>query len=160
MKKSACFTGHRELSGDINDLKNRLYNIIERGINNLGLTDFYAGGAIGWDTLAALTVLQLKKIYPHIRLHLILPCSNKEQTTKWNEEQRKEFYSILSSADTVEYVSQKYYNGCMKDRNARLVDNTNTLCLCYFNPKKSSSGTEQTIRMAQAKHIMIVNFFK
>lgn len=42
MKKSACFTGHRELSGDINDLKNRLYNIIERGINNLGLTDFYA----------------------------------------------------------------------------------------------------------------------
>ena len=38
---------------------------------------FYgAGGALGFDTLAAQTVLDMKKEYPQLRLILVLPCED------------------------------------------------------------------------------------
>lgn len=155
--KSACFTGHRNISGDIINLKQTLYNTLEKYITNYGLTDFYAGGALGWDTLAALTVIKLRSIYPHIRLHLILPCSNEEQTAKWSDKDKWIFYRILSSADHIEYTSQYYYKGCMKARNARLVECAD-ICFCYWNTNNFHSGTAQTVNMARKKHIDIINF--
>ncbi len=156
--KSACFTGHRKIKEDTAVLEKRLYNVLENYIKNQGLTDFYAGGAVGWDTISAITVLKLKKVYPCIRLHLILPCSNEEQTKKWTAEQQSVFYNILSLADSAEYMSQHYCNGCMKTRNARLVEYADC-CFCYFNPDNNYSGTAQTINMAKKKHIDIINLF-
>lgn len=156
--KSACFTGHRNISRDITGLKRMLYDTLENYIKNYRLTDFYAGGAVGWDTLSAITVLKLKKIYPDIRLHLILPCSNEEQTKKWTTQQQSIFYNILALADSAEYTSQHYYNGCMKIRNARLVEYAD-ICFCYFKPDNKYSGTAQTVNMAKEKHIDIINFF-
>ena len=40
---------------------------------NSGYLYFGAGGALGFDTLAAQTVLDLKKDYPQIKLILVLP---------------------------------------------------------------------------------------
>ena len=157
--KSACFTGHRVLTGNITDLEKRLYRFIEQGIINLGLTDFYVGGSIGWDTLAAQTVLRLREVYP-VKLHLVLPCSNEEQTAKWTAEQKAEFYRILGLADDIEYTAQHYYNGCMKVRNARLVEKADTRCYCFWEPGNEKSGTYQTIRMAREKGIMVVNFWR
>ncbi len=82
MRKSACFTGHRSFTGDTTNLEARLYDILERAINKESVKDFYVGGAVGWDELAAQTVLKLREIYPQIELHLILPCSNEEQSAK------------------------------------------------------------------------------
>lgn len=76
--------------------------------------NFYADGCYGFDALASLTVLSLKEKYPQIKLHLILPCSNAEQTNTLSAEQASEFQQILSCADSVEYTSKKYYNGGMK----------------------------------------------
>ena len=157
--KSACFTGHRNFTGDITNLDARLYDILERAIIKMNVADFYAGGAVGWDELAARTVLKLREVYPQIELHLILPCSNEEQTAKWTEEQKTEFYRILNLADSVEYTSERYYNGCMKVRNARLVELAD-FCFCFWDTNRQRSGTAQTVRMAQRKKIMIVNFFK
>ena len=157
--KSACFTGHRTLSGDIINLKETIYNALEYYIKYHGLTDFYAGGAVGWDTLAALTVIKLRKVYPHIRLHLILPCSNEEQTAKWSFKDKDIFYTILSEADNIEYTSTYYYNGCMKARNTRLVECAD-ICFCYWNTKNFHSGTAQTVNMARRKHIDIINFMR
>lgn len=159
MEKSACFTGHRKLTGDIPDLENRLYGFIKQGIIHLGLTDFYVGGAFGWDTLAAKTVLRLQEVYP-VRLHLVLTCSNEEQTAKWTAEQRAEFYRILGLADDTEYTAEHYYNSCMKVRNARLVEHANTRCYCFWQPGNQRSGTYQTIHMAKVKGIMVVNFYR
>ncbi len=155
--KTLCFTGHRNLPYERADLELRLYNTIENYILFHDLTDFYAGGAIGWDTLAALTVLKLRNIYPHIRLHLVLPCSNEEQTAKWSAKDKEIFYKILSEADYVEYTSQHYYNGCMKVRNARLVECAD-ICFCYWNTYNLHSGTAQTVNMARKKNIDIINF--
>lgn len=154
---SACFTGHRIIPRTA-EIDERLYSILEKWIRIRGITDFYAGGAVGWDTLAAATVIRLREKYPEIKLHLVLPCSNAEQTARWSEVQRREFYRILGLADSAEYISDSYYNGCMKERNIRLVDHADTCCFCYWDPGAFSSGTGQTVRLAKKKQLTIINF--
>ena len=59
---SACaFTGHRSLEKDFSEKK--LKEEIERVIS-MGVTDFYNGMAMGFDLIAAETVLSLKKKNP------------------------------------------------------------------------------------------------
>lgn len=156
--KSICFTGHRTLSEDSKSLSQRLYQMLEKAVKN-GTTDFFAGGAIGWDALASLTVIKLREVYPHIKLHLVLPCSPQEQSAKWTEQQRTEYDHIRAAADSVEQTSAHYTKDCMKVRNARLVEYADC-CFCYYNPNRSRSGTGQTVRMAQRKNIQVVNLYK
>ena len=154
--RSICFTGHRDLSCDIEELKKRVYNALERAIVNAGITEFYNGGAIGWDMLTAQEVLKLREKYPQIRLHMILPCSPESQSFKWTPKQKQIYFSILKQADSIEQIAHRYFDGCMKQRNACLIE-LSDCCFCYWNGNLKS-GTFQTIRMAQRKHIMIVNF--
>ncbi len=151
--KSVCFTGHRDVK-ITRELKDRLMETLEMLIQ-MGCTDFYAGGAVGWDMLCEAAVLALRKKYPGIKLHLILPCSCSEQTKAWKDEQKLLLALIRVFADEEEYVSDHYYNGCMKLRNERLVLYADC-CVCYCN-KKSPSGTGQTVRMAINKGIEIFN---
>lgn len=160
MNRSVCFTGHRTIAEDKEKLSARLYALLERLVTEKKVTDFYTGGAVGWDALAALTVLKLRESYPEVKLHLVLPCPFEEQSAKWNEAQKAEYQHILSLADSVEQVSDRYYNGCMKARNARLVELASDYCICYWNPKHYRSGTGQTVRMAQKKGIEVINLFE
>ena len=71
---TCCFTGHRKLpTGQYQMIADRLEQTIIRLIEK-GVLYFGAGGALGFDTLAALTVLRLRKQYPQIKLILVLPC--------------------------------------------------------------------------------------
>ena len=81
---------------------------------------FGAGGARGFDTVAAMAVLELKEVYPDIRLILVFPCRN--QTRGWRETDIQRYEWIKSKADKVVYTSEHYYNGCMQKRNRHLVD--------------------------------------
>lgn len=160
MNKSVCFTGHRTIAEDKETLSARLYTLLVRFVTEQNVTDFYTGGAVGWDALAALTVLKLRESYPKVKLHLVLPCPFEEQSAKWKEAQKTEYLHILGLADSVEQVSDRYYNGCMKARNARLVELASDYCICYWNPKNYRSGTGQTVRMAQKKGIEVINLFE
>lgn len=92
--KVACFSGHRKLSQDCTELQANLekaiIELIERGVVFFG-----SGAALGFDQLAASTVLRLKEDYPHIRLVMVLPCPPEQQSLKWNDEQKKRYYEIL-----------------------------------------------------------------
>ena len=160
MRKSACFTGHRALMTDMNSFSALLLSVIEQMITDRNITDYYAGGAYGFDAIAALSVLRLKEKYPEVRLHLILPCPFDEQSAKWNEAQKTEYLHIFGLVDSVVQVSDCYYNGCMKVRNARLVELASDYCICYWNPNNFRSGTGQTVRMAQKKGIEVINLFE
>lgn len=153
--KSVCFTGHRTIK-ITRELKAALINVLRRLIENEGAVDFYAGGAVGWDTLCAQAVIALRRRYPHIRLRLVLPCCEAEQTAKWSAEQQADYKRILAAADSAEYTSEHYYNECMKARNARLVELAD-ICVCYYNKSRPTSGTGQTVRMAEQKSIKIIN---
>jgi hypothetical protein len=124
------------------------------------ITDFYTGGAVGWDALAALTILKLRENYPEIKLHLVLPCPFEEQSAKWNEAQKEEHKCIASLADTKEFTSEHLDKNAMRIRNARLVELASDYCIFYWNPKDFRSGTGQTVRMAQKKGIEVINLFE
>ena len=156
--KTACFTGHREITGDLEALRADMYDKLERAVKNGGITTFFAGGAIGFDTEAAMIVLELRKAYPEVTLNLILPCRAEDQTLKWSDEQKKTYYDVLEKSDTVEYTADKYYNGCMQKRNARLVELAD-FCFCYWDNANYRSGTAQTVRYALNKPIQVWNFY-
>lgn len=154
--KKICFTGHRK----INCIEN-LTIIIEEKLSALienGASEFYAGGALGWDMLCEQTVLRLRENFPHIKLHLILPCFPEFQTKMWEDTEKAAYYKILKSADSVEYLSAEYTKDCMQKRNARLVELADC-CVCYYNNSRNLSGTAQTLRIARKKGIEIINLF-
>ena len=160
MNKSVCFTGHRTIAEDKETLSARLYALLERLVTEQKVTDFYTGGAVGWDALAALTVLKLRENYTEVKLHLVLPCPFEEQSAKWNEAQKAEHKHIASLADTKEFTSEHLDKNAMRIRNARLVELASDYCICYWNPKNFRSGTGQTVRMAQKKGIEVINLFE
>lgn len=71
-EKTACFTGHRELREPFEVVYAKTVEVVERLIHQ-GYRFFGAGGARGFDALAAEVVLALKAKYPHIHLILVLP---------------------------------------------------------------------------------------
>ncbi len=152
--KTCCFTGHRTIRHTpalVHALEAVIISCIEKGV-----TDFYAGGALGWDTLCAQTVIALRdRAYPQIRLHLILPCPEEAQTAKWSDAQRTLFREIKKAADSFIILSDSYTKTCMKHRNQQLVELADC-CICFYNEKKSASGTGQTVRMAKQKGIPII----
>ena len=152
MVQTCCFTGHRVIpSGEKETIRNLLETTIEKAIQD-GYRFFRTGGALGFDTLAAQTVLTLKQQYPHIRLILVLPCIN--QANGWKQADIDEYERIKSLADKVVYTSTEYTYGCMHKRNRHLVDNS-SLCICYLT--KVSGGTAYTVRYAESKKISVFN---
>ncbi|MBR4720516.1 MAG: DUF1273 family protein [Clostridia bacterium] len=154
--KTCFFTGHRIISNaDIDLVKSFLNEELLNAVNQ-GFTHFITGGAVGFDTLAAEKVILMREDYNDIRLVLYLPCT--DQSSGWNETDRNRFDRILTMADEVYYVSREpYKKGCMKKRNSAMVE-ASDLCIAYL--KNASSGTAQTVKMAQKKGIEIINIAK
>ncbi len=86
-------------------------------------------GALGFDTLAALAVLKIRSIYPHIQLILALPSP--QQTNGWSSNDIAVYQSILKQANQIIYMSQEHHSGCMHMRNHYMVDNS-LYCICYL----------------------------
>lgn len=150
--KTVCFTGHRKISLKEQALvADKLEETVKKLIE-MGYVYFGAGGALGFDTLAAEMVLKLKVLYPHIRLILVLPCET--QAKKWNDEDKKIYYDIKSKADKSIFISQNYTNECLFKRNRHLVDNSN-LCVCYY--KHNKGGTAYTVNYAISKQKLVIN---
>ena len=151
-EKTCCFTGHREISPkDYANIKKRTKEMIVSLIRK-GVTFFGAGGALGFDTLAAESVLELQNDYPQIKLILVLPCP--EQTKGWREEDIRKYNCIKEKADKVVYTSDHYYRGCMHVRNRHLVDNS-AYCICYLT--KDSGGTAYTVNYAKEQGLEVFN---
>lgn len=152
-EKTCCFTGHRELPTGWKrwKLAANLKKIIIGQIKN-GIRFFGVGGALGFDTLAAQTVLKLKEKYPNIKLILVLPCVN--QTRGWLAEDVEEYERIKAEADKVVYTSQEYTQGCMHKRNRHLVENS-SVCICYLT--KKNGGAAYTVNYARDKGLKVIN---
>lgn len=150
--RTCCFTGHREIPflrrhHIAKVLKQELEKLIEQGVIYFG-----AGGALGFDTMAAQTVLSLKSKHPEIKLILVLPC--KSQADRWSEEDRAVYEEIKLRADKVKYTSIEYTSGCMHKRNRHLVDNS-SVCVSYMT--KNTGGTAYTVDYARKNHVRVIN---
>ncbi len=149
---SCCFTGHREIPfGKEAEISEKTGYYIEEAIKK-GYEHFYCGGAIGFDTIAAEKVLFLKEKYPHIKLHIVMPCRN--QTRGWSQENISRYEAVNKKADEVKCLSEDYYNGCMQMRNRYMVDNS-SLLISYLT--RLTGGSAYTYNYAQKKGIDTIN---
>lgn len=148
---SVCFTGHRIIPPEeLDNVSVTLEKIIVELIKK-GYIFYAAGGALGFDTLAAKTVLRLRESFTEVRLHLVLPCQT--QTRGWNEQDIAIYENIKAAADNVTFTSREYTKGCMFKRNRHLVD-ISSICICYL--RKKTGGTAYTVKYAEEKALQII----
>lgn len=151
-EKTCCFTGHRVIAPAHREAVARH---LERQIRQLirdEVCDFIAGGARGFDTLAAETVLTLRREFSHIRLILALPC--RDQTRGWSMGEKQQYERIAAQADAVHYLAETYDSGCMMRRNRFMVDHS-TSCIFYLT--RMHSGTYKTVEYAMEQGHTLYN---
>ena len=149
-----CFTGHRDLTKrHASRLPIELNKILEE-LYEKGARIFRSGGALGFDTAAALAVIELRKKHPDVKLHMVLPC--RDQDKLWSLRSKMLYRRILRKSDEITYVADKYTRDCMLDRNRRMVDGSH-VCVAYYNG--GSGGTGYTYSYAKRKGIKIFNLY-
>ena len=155
MKKTCSFTGHRKIPPVLQEsITRRLEETIINCVKN-GYSIFMAGGALGFDTLAAEAVLRIRKNDQSIKLILALPC--RTQTRNWDQSDIDRYEEIRKDADDVIYISDAYTKDCMFRRNRYLIDHSD-LCICYLTENRG--GTFYTVRYAEKKGKTIHNLAK
>lgn len=139
---SCAFTGHREIGVDfdLQKLENCIENLIKEGVS-----EFYNGGAYGFDLIAAETVLKFKQKYP-VKLIICVPFY--EQDKNYSKENKARYSSILKFADEVVIVCDHYYKGCFLKRNDYMIDRADFL-IAYLKEKRG--GTAYTVKKFRAK---------
>ena len=128
---------------------------------------FICGGALGFDTIAALTILKMKEIYPNITLEIAIPF--KDQPNAWfNKEDVDRYNEINRLADKVtfvdgldEYIDDKieigrYSAKKLMTRNRYMIDNADFVVALYDGQK---GGTHNAVNYAKEleKDILIIN---
>ena len=97
--QTCCFTGHRHLpAGEEESIWRRvqehLIPLLEQGGRYFGV-----GGALGFDTLVAEKLLELRGQYPQIRVILVLPF--RDYQSRWTAAQQARAARIESRGDKV-----------------------------------------------------------
>ena len=118
--KSLAFTGHRTVPVERQDeIRARLVEAVSLACRS-GITCFYSGMAIGFDLMAAETVLSLKGRYPDIRLIAVVPF--RRRNCRWPSIEKERYQNIVSRADRIIVLSEYYFKGCLLRRNDFMVE--------------------------------------
>ena len=151
---TCCFTGHRELPREDSPAYAALLSSLEAAVGDArreGCNHFLVGGAKGFDLLAGEWILAAKKVDPAITLSVYVP--HRGQESAFSPSDRIRYQTLLNGADEVLYLAERYHPGCMRERNARMV-NDSAFCIAYV--RKSRSGSAQTLKMAEAKGLTVL----
>lgn len=166
MKRMSCaFAGHRpeKLPWKHDEADERCINLKAALLSQIaelaesGVMHFLSGMARGVDLWAALSVLELRKHNPKMKLHCILPCTT--QADEWSDSEREVYQKILQQTDSVVYVNREYHKECMLERNHFMVDHADMLLVVCGNTTVRRGGTAATIHYAQkmGKKIILLN---
>lgn len=137
---TATFIGHSECYGiSIEEIRAEIIKLIERGV-----TDFISGGMGSFDWMCAHAVFDLKKVYPQISNHLVIPYLT------FTIREEKYFDSIIYPEGFEKY----HFKAAIPARNKYLVDNS-SYALCYVT--HSWGGAAKTLERAVKKGLTIVN---
>lgn len=153
--KSLAFTGHRTIPVERqNEIRARLVEAVSLACKS-GITYFYSGMAMGFDLMAAETVLSLKGKYPEIRFIAVVPFIR--QSCRWSSIEKEHHQRIISQADRVIVLSEHYFKGCLLRRNDFMLEHSCSLIAFYDG--KPYGGTFYTCREAVKKGMDILNLY-
>lgn len=113
---------------------------------------FYAGGCVGFDTLAAQETLEYQAAHPDVRLVIVVPY--RKQSAGWSSDERKEYERIKTSATEVICLAEHYFRGCWRQRNRYMVQRS-SVCVCYLT--KERGGTASTVKYALRNGLFVRN---
>ncbi len=155
MKEYTCvIAGHRNIPRNkINYVKQRLREEIEKLIKQ-GVINFCTKADRGFETIAALLLLELQKRNNNIKLILVSSCA--EETRLWDKSDIAVYEQIkLSCAEHIK-ISEHFTYGCVQKRNRHLVD-TSSVMLTYH--RKVTGDTAFIINYAEKRDLPIINIF-
>lgn len=152
-EKTLCFSGHRYISIKKQaPLYRRLVEEIAAKADT-GYRNFLCGGALGFDTLAAQAVLEVRT---NIRINLVLVQPYMQQAQRWSARDRAVYEQIKANSDVVICLSEEYYEGCLLARNRYMVDKS-SLLIAYCGA--ASGGTIYTVNYAEKNDVDWVNIY-
>lgn len=160
-RASHCFfTGHRKIPDpDKTNVLVRMRSSISY-LYSKGVKTFHAGGARGFDTLAAAEIIDLRRYHPDMRLALNLPFPN--QTDHWDERSARFYQFFLQRADEVHYACEKNVSDRETARKFLLMRNRTMVNsalygITYFSGARG--GTSYTLSYAEKSGCEIINLY-
>lgn len=153
-KHRVCFTGHRPEKINCSEKKIKAWLEIEirKSVSN-GQNVFISGMARGTDIWAAEVVLKVREEMQNVKLICASPYPNFE--SRWNEEWKKRYQSIMEKADYVQFINKTYYPSCFQDRNKWMVDCSSKVIAIYNG---ASGGTRNTLMYAKKRGVPITMY--
>ena len=150
---TACFIGHRKIN-KTEDLKIRLWDLIEDLILNQNVTTFLFGSKSGFNYLCEDTLIKAKEKHPHIKRIYV-----RAEFPYIDEDYEK---YLLESCDET-YFPENLVNAQKSTyvkRNYEMIDKSN-FCVFYFSeqeaPTTRKSGTKVALDYAIKKNKKIFN---
>ena len=151
--KTCCFTGHRDIpERDRVQICQRAERII-RQLYSRGVRYYGVGGAIGFDTMMAWLLMELReKDLLDIKVILVKPFEG--YTSRWSNEQRKQYEALLPLYDKVVCVSDSPGRQAYLARNRHIVKHS-AFCIAYCT--RATGGTAYTVEFARQERLTIYN---
>lgn len=139
-------------------IKKELMPMLEEGLEWVLIS-----GQLGVELWAAETVFELQVDYPDLKLAVITPFL--EQESKWKDDNKEWYESVIIQADFVDSVSKKTYEKPWQFRlkNQFFIEKSDALLLMYDQEKEGSPKFMYEMAMQyQSKHsyhVRLITFY-
>ena len=146
MKRICMFCGHRDICLDADEIKN-IKKILNDLIKNENVNTFYTGGMGNFDKICSGIVRELKKVYKHIRLYLIIPYLTKKVL---RENMEDCVYDEIIEPD----LGDVYYKCAIVKRNQWMVEKSEYIVAYVY---KKYGGAYTTLKYGNKLGRKVIN---
>lgn len=155
--RAVCFTGHRPEKFPF-DVKNELYLKMFKSLIYMhaldavrdGCDTFYCGMQRGMDIWAGQQILNLKRIYPSVKLICVSPFEREISSRRGKD--YDDYVMLRDNCDEFVTLGTHYRDGCFFERNRYMVDRSGYIIGAIADPK---SGTAQTLAYAERQGLKV-----
>lgn len=151
---TVCFTGHRNIPEQLKSVINELLAQVLDGLYARGARIFKAGGAVGFDTIAAQAVIDLKARTLDRDIKLVLCLAAPDQDKRFSRFDQIVYNLIRENSDSVIYEAEQSNSESYFARNRRLVEGSD-VCVAYCTEQKG--GTYYTCTKALTSGVEFIN---
>lgn len=157
MKKTLCFTGHRNLpKGEkLNNLNKNIEKELEIAIKD-GYNTFLNGMCQGFDLLV-LEILANKILPNNQNIKIVAVVPFKDQYLSFDIKTQEFYNNLIKKCTNIIILSSEYHKNCYRKRNEYLVENSSKV-ICFYNGSKRS-GTQMTLNLARKRELEITNLY-
>ena len=150
--ETCCFTGHRDIPPGLIPSLTEVVKGQIKALFSQGVIYYGVGGAVGFDTLAAEVLFELRTEHPQIKVILVYPFNGFD--SRWQEGQRTRYRALLPKYDKRVCVSQTPGREAYLMRDRHLVD-CSAHCVAFCS--RSYGGTAYTMRYARENGRQVYN---